>query len=124
MGKYIVKNEYMKFISTLLRGIENEYARLYWNSHQEQLISPFDNNGAESYSNDTFSVFGYDWGIEDEEDQVNFKYKGLEISWYKYCGRCMGATCDVEVNAEYLYHMFNDCITSLQNDFGEYHMEE
>lgn len=40
----------------------------------------------------------------------NFKYKNIEISWYKYLGRGMDIP---EMTYEELDEMLNDCIKSL-----------
>lgn len=58
----------------------------------------------------------YEWN-EDIEQQFNFKYKDIEISWYKYLGR--DTTINKEITPEEAADMFNDCIDSLKEDFKE-----
>lgn len=51
------------------------------------------------------------WGDDEEEmKKPNFRYKNIEISWYKYLGRGMDIP---EMTYEELDEMLNDCIKSL-----------
>lgn len=58
----------------------------------------------------------YEWN-EDIEQQFNFKYKDIEISWYKYLER--DTTINKEITKKEAADMFNDCINSLKEDFKE-----
>lgn len=72
--------------------------------------SPFSNTG-NSYKNDVFEVQAYSWDDEHRQD-YNFKWRDVEISWYKYLGR------DTTINGEYSYQymimMFDKCMASLR----------
>lgn len=110
---------YDKLVQSVLEKIESEMERLYWNSHQEEMRSPFRNTG-EEYNNDTFSVFAYYWGDDEREmRKPNFVYKGFCARWYKHVGRGLIWTCNEELTINYLDKMLNDCIESMQKDFGE-----
>lgn len=119
---FYVKTD-MDFIATLLRGIESELMRLYFNKYQKEMDSPFGNYGPSAvYENDTFKVSAYDWDV-DGQVKPNFEYKVEErefkLWWYKYLGRGMHALCVADADAEFLYQMYRDCIQSLKKDFGE-----
>ena len=101
----------------ILDYIRKEMDRLYWNKYQEEMNSPFDNTGA-AYSNDTFSVMAYYWGDDDDLiQQPNFKYKDIEIRWYKHSNRGMSVTTQHPISYEDLVIMVNDCVESLRRDF-------
>lgn len=97
------------YIVALLREIENQLSRVMWNRDQKEYDSPFDNT-ANTFKNDVFEVQAYSW--DDEVCQeYNFKYKNIEISWYKYLGR------DTTINGQYshkeIIDMFDKCIESI-----------
>lgn len=103
----------------ILDYIRKEMNRLYWNKYQQEMESPFDNTGA-AYENDTFSVMAYYWGDDDELiDKPNFKYKDIEISWYKHSNRGMVVKAPHPITYEDLVIMVNDCIDSLRRDFND-----
>ena len=106
-------------IKATLRELEAEMDRLYFNKNQKEMISPFQNTGAE-YSNDTFSVRAYNW--DDENDcSPNFKYKDLQIWWYKHAHRGVEWLYKNERNSivpsEFLNQMLKDCIESISEDW-------
>lgn len=113
-----------EYIIALLSYIRDELDRLYWNKFQEEWDdNPFSNSGnVEGFNNGTFEVHAYDWkyGLDDEDDddeQPNFKYKDIEIIWYKYLGR--GTRINREVYPEEVIDMFNKCMASLQNGWND-----
>ena len=63
-----------------------------WNIHQEEYISPFSNSG-NTFKCDTYEVRAYDWSWDFDLDEnsppqpYNFKWRDLEVIWYKYLGR-------------------------------------
>jgi hypothetical protein len=71
---------------------------------------PFDNTGSK-YKNETFEVQAYSWG--NEEQPYNFKYKGIEISWYKYFSR--GVSVNRQLSEDEIMDMVKDCIDSLKS---------
>lgn len=81
----------------------------------KKVPNPCENNSA-VFENKTFSMRAFYWG-EDESIGVlpNFKYKDFEVSWYKYLGRSM--TQSREMNPEDFSKILVDCINSL----GEEH---
>lgn len=71
--------------------------------------SPCGNNG-ERYKNDVFEIESYSW--DDTTDQpYNFKYKDIEVSWYKYAGR--GMTMNRKVTKKEITNLLRDCMLSL-----------
>lgn len=97
------------YIVALLKEIENQLSRVMWNRDQKEYDSPFDNT-ANTFKNNVFEVQAYSW--DDEVCQsYNFKYKNIEISWYKYLGR------DTTINGQYshkeIIDMFDKCIESI-----------
>jgi hypothetical protein len=97
--------------------IERELSRVMWNMHQEDYNSPFDNTGnVEGFKNDVFEVHAYDWN-EEHKQPFNFKWKDVEISWYKYCAR--GISANQEIKSDKLDQMLNECIDSLRKMEGE-----
>lgn len=71
--------------------------------------SPFNNTGA-TFENDTFKVRAYQWDFNPLQDW-NFKYKNIEIRWYKHLNR------SPEINGGYTHkemvRMYLDCINSI-----------
>lgn len=106
----------INLIVAVLREIEREMERLYWNKHQKELNSPFSNT-SEKYENKTFKVKAYDWN--DDNIEPNFEYKGLRVWWYKHLGRADFAELDDELSLDYLCNMLDDCIKSLKKYYGE-----
>lgn len=103
------------YVIALLNEIDNQLSRVMRNKNHELYDSPFDNSG-NKFFNKVFQVQAYDWN-EDIEQQFNFKYKDIKISWYKYLGR--DTTINKEITPEEAVYMFNDCINSLKEDFKE-----
>lgn len=72
-----------QYVVALLRDIEKEMCRIYWNQHQKEYNSPFGNYG-NRFESECFSVKSYDWN---GNYGWNFKCEDIEVSWYKYLGR-------------------------------------
>lgn len=68
--------------------------------------SPFENSG-ERFDNERFSVHAYSWG--DEDQPWNFKWRDLEVSWYKYLGR--GMRCNRVPEPQEVKEMVNEVLT-------------
>ena len=100
------------FVEAILRQIEAELNRVMWNNNQQEYTSPFGNTG-EIYKNDTFEVRAYDWSDEPEVDW-NFKYKDIEITWYKYLGR--GMDWNRQIKVEEMQIMLEDCLKSIRKE--------
>lgn len=108
-----------RYIEAFLLYIQNEMVISYWNKFQEDWDevgkNPFANSGnVEGFNNGTFEVHAYDWVNEDQP--YNFKYKDIEISWYKYFGR--GMTMNNEVTPTEAIEMFNNCVDSLSRSWN------
>lgn len=100
------------YVIALLCYLESELDRIMWNIHQEEYSSPFRNTGNE-FVCDTFEVHAYYWGDRRKLiDRPNFKYKDIEISWYKHLDR--GDTSNKFITPEQAIVMFNDCLDALR----------
>jgi hypothetical protein len=67
--------------------------------------SPFANSGNKFYC-DTFEAESYSW--DDEVDQPwNFKWRDIEVSWYKYFGR--GMSVNKNVSDKEIEEMLDEC---------------
>ena len=101
-----------ELVISALKSIEESLDVYMWNKTQKSYSSPFGNTG-NSFKNDVFEVNAYYWGDDEKEiEKTNFKYKNIEISWYKYLGRGM---CIPEMTYEELDDMLNECLKSLLN---------
>ena len=111
----IVLNEKeTELVIAILRAIDQELSRLYFNKNQKDISSPFDNTGTE-YKNETFIVRAYNWYDEDNE-KPNFEYKDLKVWWYKHLGRGDYMEKEKPLTLEFLLDMLKDCMVSLEND--------
>ena len=70
--------------------------------------NPFGNTG-ERLRWSCFQVHAYNWG--DEEQQWNFKWRDLEVSWYKYVGR--GMSRNRKVSKSEIKEMLRECLTAV-----------
>lgn len=115
------------YVVALLRELENQLCRVYWNKTQQEYDSPFGNTG-NRFSNNVFEVQAYSWDDENPTD-YNFKYyvgdkaniKDIEISWYKYLGR--DTTVNQLLDSNIYVDMFNNCLNSIlkmeEDEFSE-----
>ena len=87
-----------------------ELCRVMWNIHQKEYSSPFENTAASFDGCIEFSVQAYSWDW-DAEQPYNFKWRDIEISWYKYLGRRMSA--NVLLTAELASDMLDECIIAV-----------
>lgn len=105
-----------EWVEALLWEINREMERVHWNVFQKEMDSPFLNTGGK-YSNHTFEVNAYSWS-DDDEDEVNFRYRDVEISWYKHLGRCT----EININPnktgfnEKMIGMFDECIKAVRGE--------
>lgn len=110
LGQMIFGQPYKTFrvsniVDAALCRIRDSLDRVMWNVHQKEYESPFGNTG-NSFKCDTFEVCAYSWG--DEEQPFNFKWRDVEISWYKYLGRGMSA--NKEIKPDLAAELLNDCL--------------
>lgn len=95
-------------IEAVLASIHRELTRIM-ESYYEDFASPFLNSG-NSYSNDTFQVQAYRW---DTPNIWNFKWRDIEIKWYKNFGRGLEVK---DLSFEEINDMLNDCLQSLEKE--------
>ena len=93
-----------------LSFLRYEIERAYWNTHQEKAANPFDNSGGE-FKTPEFHAVAYSW--IDEDQPYNFKWRDIEISWYKYLGRGMSA--NKPLNPDLAAEMLSRCISSIRD---------
>ena len=107
-----------EWVEALLWEIDREMARVHWNVFHKEMDSPFLNTG-NKYMNPIFEVSAYSWS-DDDEDEVNFRCKDIEISWYKHLGRCT----EININPneegfnEKMIDMFNECMKAVTEGEG------
>ena len=97
-------------LEAALRAIESELCRVQWNLHQVDYASPFGNTGSR-YANDVFQVEAYSWNDEVEQPW-NFKWRDIEVSWYKHCGR--GLSVNRRVSPDEVAEMLTLCLASIR----------
>jgi hypothetical protein len=97
------------YVVALLEGIDSRLHLQLWNETQQDTESPFYNTGA-SFKNDTFEVEAYNWN-EDICQPYNFKWRDVEISWYKHLGR--DTRINKKITPNEAKEMFDECIKSL-----------
>ena len=108
-GQPYKKFDVPRYVIAALIMIEEELDRVMWNIHQKDYASPFQNT-ANSYKNDIFESEAYSW--DDTYNQINnFKWKDLEISWYKHMRR--GTSMNRETTPKEVAEMLEECIDSL-----------
>lgn len=84
--------------------------RVMWNVTQKDYSSPMSNSG-QRFDCPTFSAHAYSWNDE-EEQPWNFRWRDVEISWYKYIGRGMSA--NKELSPDEASEMLMDCLKALE----------
>lgn len=91
--------------------IDQELERVRWNNLQTEVFSPFSNSGQDwNYDGKAFSVHAFSWG--DEEQPWNFKWRELEINWYKRMGGDM--TSNIPVTADMVSRLLNECLDEVR----------
>lgn len=99
-----------EILEASLLMISKEWDRVMWNINQKEIDNPFSNSNAK-WECDTFKIEAYSWN--DEYEQLyNFKYKNIEVSWYKYFGRGMSVNKEVACNE--VQKMLVDCLNALR----------
>ena len=100
-----------RYLVALLQGVAEELTRVMENRTQTGYANPFGNSGnVKGFRNKTFEVHAFDWNPANPQP-YNFKYKDLEISWYKYLGR--GTTINREISSAEAVEVFDHCLESL-----------
>jgi len=71
--------------------------------------NPFSNTG-ERFNGNLFQAHAYSWD-EEEEQEFNFKWHDVRISWYKYLGR--STTISRSMHDSEITEMLKDCIKEI-----------
>lgn len=99
------------FVVALLRDIKWRLEIQYWNLNQQKEYNIFDLYMEDSgLPYKSFKWCPYNWG--DDEQEYNFKYKDIEISWYKYFGRDM--TINKNIAPGQATEMYNDILQEVR----------
>jgi hypothetical protein len=115
-GQPFKQYEGSELLDAALRAISNELDRVMWNIEQEEYSSPFDNTGNQ-FECDTFKAHAYSWN--DEEDQPwNFKWRDVEVSWYKWSGR--GLSTNKPLAPDLISEMLDDCLAAVRRHEKEH----
>lgn len=114
LGQMVFGQPYKTFpVSELtiaaLSSINDELSRVMWNRDQREYSSPFGNTG-NSFKCDEFQVEAYSWG--DDEQPYNFKWRDIEISWYKWFGR--GTSANMKISPERTGEMLTACLSAVR----------
>ena len=100
-----------ELLEAALRAIGYELERVMGNIHQREYSSPFDNSGnVEGFVCPTFSAHAYSWG--DEDQPYNFKWRDVEISWYKWSGR--GLSVNKPLSPDLISEMLDACLAAVR----------
>lgn len=100
--------ELNRVLEAALLLIRHNLDRVMWNINQADTPSPFDNTGAR-FANDTFRVWAYGWG--DNDNWSNFQWEDVEVYWYKYFPR--GLKVSKPLSLERIAQMLDSCLGSL-----------
>lgn len=114
--KYLSKEE-TDVVVAVLRSINLELDRCYWNEHQEYMDSPFANTGAE-YKCNAFTVHSYEW-VDDNKDNFVYPKDNMHVEWYKYLGRGTEVKVPVDWTLDKLPDMLQKCKEAIREDFGD-----
>lgn len=79
---------------------------------REHEQNPFFNNGG-SVETDVFHCEAYSWD-DNYEQPYNFKWRDVEISWYKHCQR--GVSMNRKVSERKLGQMLHECLKSIKTE--------
>jgi hypothetical protein len=93
------------FIVHVLEVISNT-----WEQFHRDEPNPFSNSGYR-YNGVKFSVHAYSWN-EEENQEWNFKWRDVRISWYKWCGR--GTTMNRRIRQEEAHEMLIECMAEIK----------
>lgn len=117
-------------LNAALFRIDDLLGKVMWNIHQEEYDSPFSNSG-NTFKCDTYEVRAYDWSWDFDLDTnsppqpYNFKWRDLEVTWYKYLGR--STETNRPIAPDEISEMLDDCIKATwkldPDEFGYYREE-
>ena len=103
-----------EWLISFLTSIDLALCLQMWNKNQKEYDSPFANTG-NKYKNEVFELEAFKWDDKTKQP-FNFKWKDLEISWYKYLGR--GTTVNREITPDEGVKMLNECLASIGKIWG------
>ena len=103
------KQGIMELMTAALMRIRNAVIT-HTNNVFSNYVDPFSNTG-EHFETDVFQVKAYDWNTE--EDQVNFTWRDIKISWYKHMGRGMQMSCPYPITPDLICEMLHECLNSI-----------
>ena len=89
--------------------LEDELGRVMGNTTQERWDSPFSNTG-NRFECQAFAVHAYSWG--DDEQPWNFRWRDIEVSWYKNMRR--GASANMPLLPDMAAMMLEECLEALR----------
>ena len=92
-----------------LSHLSDELGRAMWNRSQVEYHSPFGNTG-ERFDCPAFSAHAYSWS--DDDQKWNFKWRDVEISWYKWLGRGMSA--NMQLTPDMAAEMLVECLHAVR----------
>ena len=104
------EHEASPMLEAALDAISAELDRVMWNIHQKTYYSPFGNTGAD-FECPTFQVDAYSW-TDGDNQPWNFKWKDVEISWYKYLGR--DTSVNQDMSNDRIAEMLNECLDAIR----------
>jgi hypothetical protein len=115
MGQALFGQPYKEYgasalLIAVLNEISSELDRVMWNVTQKKYDSPFGNTG-NTFKCDTFEVEAYSWN-EDIDQPYNFKWRDVEVSWYKYLGR--GMSVNQVLTSNRIAEMLADCLAAVR----------
>lgn len=93
-----------------LAAIDTELSRAMCNIEQREYSSPFCNTGNE-FECPEFKVEAYSWN-EEYTQPFNFRWRGIEISWYKWFGR--GTSSNIEITPNMASEMLESCLLAIR----------
>lgn len=107
-------------LEAALSSIKDTLDIVMWNINQEEYESPFSNTG-NSFKCDTYEVHAYNWRwheklweLDDDgtppPQPYNFKWRDLEVTWYKYFGR--NTQTNRPIDNDEIEQMLDECIVA------------
>ena len=93
-----------------LEAISTRLDLVMGNVQRKEYATPFGNT-ANKFTCDKFEVEAYSWN-EEYEQPFNFKWRDIEVSWYKYLGR--GTTVNRDIKNDEIALMLDDCFEALR----------
>lgn len=109
LGQLVNGQPWQKFETPVYIDAALEYLACHFDDKKISDDNPFRNTGF-NWVNEVFEVHAYDWN-ENHHQKYNFKYKDIEVSWYKYASR--SSSINQEVSVEECWKMLQDCMNSL-----------